>query len=245
MRTQACQRARSCFCRLVQCGPRFRDPQQGQQPLLLRQLAGAPSATMCRLVKALIEATLPNTRRRNSRPKPASKGGHIPGKKFGPHMCVSFGAPVHPCTSTKTMRRVPDSFAYSQRVGVLRSLLPASLFEHLSMSQACHPPTHWTTLCLQSVLSSPFQARSHRMCVIGKKLGCLLRAHTCSRTCHCESPPDRSAPLLSCGLFAAKLAMIHSDTVVLGACFNARLPLHWAQDRHGNKATGGWSVLRK
>ena len=68
--------------------------------MLSRPTPGRPTssaASTCRLVKALIEATLPNTRRRNSRPKPASKGGHIPGKKLGLHMCVNrrTTAPLH------------------------------------------------------------------------------------------------------------------------------------------------------
>ena len=55
-----------------------------------------------------------------------------------------------------------------------RSLLPASLFEHMSMGQVCHPPTQWTTLCVQSVLSCPLWPCNCRMRVIAKKrLGCL------------------------------------------------------------------------
>ena len=45
-------------------------------------------------------------------------------------------------------------------VGVLRSCLPASLFEHLSMG-------------LQSALSCPLWPLNHRMCVIGERLGYL------------------------------------------------------------------------
>ena len=63
-----------------------------------------------------------------------------------------------------------EPYAFSQGV-VLRSLLPASLSEHMLMSQANHPPTHWTTLCMRSELSSP--PCGHRMCVVARRLGCL------------------------------------------------------------------------
>ena len=46
----------------------------------------------------------------------------------------------------KNMRRVSEHFPFSQAVGVLRSLLTASLFEHPSMGQARNPPTQRTTL---------------------------------------------------------------------------------------------------
>ena len=43
-------------------------------------------------------------------------------------------------------------FVRIQRVGVLRSLLPAFLFEHVSMGQAHNPPTLGTTLCVSRAL---------------------------------------------------------------------------------------------
>ena len=42
--------------------------------------------------------------------------------------------------------------SHSQVVGVLLSLLPTSLFEHLSMGQGRNPPTLETTLCVSRAL---------------------------------------------------------------------------------------------
>ena len=73
-------------------------------------------------------------------------------------------------------------FVRTQGVGVLRSHLPTSLFEHLSMGQASHPPTWGTTLSVQSVLSCPLWPCAHRVCVIAKETGLSPMARTCSKT---------------------------------------------------------------
>ena len=73
-------------------------------------------------------------------------------------------------------------FVRTQGVGVSRSRLPTSLFEHLSMGQASHPPTKGTTLSVSSVLSCPLWPCAHRMCVIAKETGLSPLASTCSRT---------------------------------------------------------------
>ena len=54
----------------------------------------------------------------------------------------------------------------SQGAGVSRSLVPASLFEHISMGQAFNSSTFTFYQC------------SHRMCVSAKGLCCLLGLHT-------------------------------------------------------------------
>ena len=83
---------------------------------------------------------------------------------------------------------------HAQGVGVLLSLLPASLFEHLSMGQTCNPPTQRTTLSVLSVLSCPLWPCSHRMCVIAKETGLSPLARTCSRTwIFSKAPPHLGA----------------------------------------------------
>ena len=59
------------------------------------------------------------------------------------HVCCAFGlfkvSGVQSRLVSSCHVFVPD---YSQRDGVSRSLLPASLFEHQSLGQAIHPPTN-------------------------------------------------------------------------------------------------------
>ena len=70
----------------------------------------------------------------------------------------------------------------SQGVAVSRSLLPTSLFEHLSRGQVVHPPTQRGPHSTRSVLSRSLRPCSHRMCVTAKRLGSLPLARTCSKT---------------------------------------------------------------
>ena len=87
---------------------------------------------------------------------------------------------------------------------------------------------HWTTLCVQSSLSCPVWLCNHGMCLIAKRLGCLHKL-TCSRTRSLlvTSTSRRSTSHMRTVRRrkpgSAKLAIL-LHTVVLGACFNARLP---------------------
>ena len=50
------------------------------------------------------------------------------------------------CFVVNTRELPVSACSRPQGVGVFFSLLPTSLFEHVSMGQARNPPTHWTTL---------------------------------------------------------------------------------------------------
>ena len=81
----------------------------------------------------------------------------------------SFWALLSLCLTVSSSFRAACSF--SEGVGVLRSRLPASLFEHASGGgQALHPPTLWTTHCAVCALMPP-EPCNNRMCVIAKETG--------------------------------------------------------------------------
>ena len=87
------------------------------------------------------------------------------------HLC--FSSFSSPCFSLSLLIHCLCACRYSQGVGVSRSLLPASLFEHMSTGQVFHPPTQWTTLCVNPC------SRAHLgLCATAqepppKRLGCL------------------------------------------------------------------------
>ena len=61
--------------------------------------------------------------------------------------------------------RPRSSLFLSQGVGVLRSLLPASLFEHLSMGQACNSSTQRDhTLCVSRALMPTLAVHPPHVC---------------------------------------------------------------------------------
>ena len=65
-------------------------------------------------------------------------------------------------------------------VGVLRSLLPTSSFEHVSMGQAIHPSTQQDQRAVRALM--PTLRGAHCTCVITKRRGCLHRlAHAAER----------------------------------------------------------------
>ena len=83
----------------------------------------------------------------------------------------------------------------SQGVGVLRSLLPTSLFEHLSMGQVVHPPTQGTTLNEVRALTPPLPVQPPHVCH-RQETGQSPQARTCSRTwSFMLAPPHLGAPL--------------------------------------------------
>ena len=61
----------------------------------------------------------------------------------------------------------------SQGVGVLRSLVPTSLFECMSMGQARNPSTQRDHTLCNPCFSCPLWPCYHRMCVIARRLGSL------------------------------------------------------------------------
>ena len=65
-----------------------------------------------------------------------------------------FGSPCHSLFFDRLVR-VRLRILSSQGVGVSRSLLPTSLFEHLSRGQAANPPTQRGPHSTRSVLSRP------------------------------------------------------------------------------------------
>ena len=67
-------------------------------------------------------------------------------------------------------------------VGVLRSLLPASLFEHLSMGQANNPPTRSTTVLRSPFSHCPRWPRGHRIVCCRRGTGLSSWSHTSRNT---------------------------------------------------------------
>ena len=91
---------------------------------------------------------------------------------------------AHLCAiaSLQQMRRMSQHSSFSQEVGVLRSLLPTSLFEHLSMGQARHPSTQQDdTLCVIRALVPTFAVQPPHVCH-RLETGLSPLARTCSRT---------------------------------------------------------------
>ena len=83
-------------------------------------------------------------------------------------------------------------FSCSQRAGSYVYVCPHPLFEHLAMGQTHIPPTRRSTHFVTSVLSCPIWPRSHRMCVIARRRGCLHRlAHAAG--CFHQAPPRLGA----------------------------------------------------
>ena len=62
-------------------------------------------------------------------------------------------------------------YVRTQQVWVLRSLLPTSLFEHMSMGHAFPPTDTRDRNNAKSVLSRPLWPFHHCMCVIARRLG--------------------------------------------------------------------------
>ena len=101
------------------------------------------------------------------------------------------------CFVVNTRELPVSACPHSQGVGVLLSLLSASLFEHVSMGQARNPPTLWTTLCVYPVLARPPWPWNHRICAIAKETGLSPLAGTCSGTWGISSaPPHLGAAFL-------------------------------------------------
>ena len=73
--------------------------------------------------------------------------------------CSRETAPVLSC-----LVAVFSLFVRTQRVGVSRSLLPTSLFGHLSMGQARNPPTLGTTLCVSRALMPTLAVKPPHVC---------------------------------------------------------------------------------
>ena len=65
-------------------------------------------------------------------------------------------------------------FVRTQGSEVLRSLLPTSLFEHLSMGQVHNPPTLGTTLCVSRALMPTLAVKPPHVCH-RQRLGSLHR----------------------------------------------------------------------
>ena len=136
------------------------------------------------------------------------------------------------CCSSFTFTRVPDQTfviklllrcpwsVASQVVGVLRSLLPACLFEHLSMSQARNPPTQRITSDAWSALSCPYWPCCCRMCVIAERLGCLQRLAHAAGHGH-VSGASRTRRAVHNKLDLKIGDTFPFETVVLGECYNA------------------------
>ena len=81
--------------------------------------------------------------------------------------------------------------ACSQRVGVLQSLVPASLLEHQSMGQAHSPPMYKTAPCAWSVLSC------HVVCHRQQDWAVSISPHMQQHMDMCLSSPRQRAILLA------------------------------------------------
>ena len=80
------------------------------------------------------------------------------------------------------------SCSFTQGVGVSRSLLPTSLFEHLLLVRARNPSTQKTTIAVLSVLSCLF-GRVTITCVLSpKRMGCVHRK--CSKVWRLHIPAN-------------------------------------------------------
>ena len=83
-----------------------------------------------------------------------------------------------------------------QGVGVSRSTLPASLFEHPSMSQAFNPPTQTTQRCEVRALMPNVALSPPHVCH-RRRTGLSSWARTCSkRWSFLLAPPHQGAPVL-------------------------------------------------
>ena len=121
------------------------------------------------------------------------------------HSVVLSGLALSSCMSPLTM------------VWVSRSLLPTSLFEHLSMGEARNPPTQWTTSSAWSVLPWPWWPCRYRTCVIAERLSCRHRLALAARYEHSTSDSTTKRTVQN------KLDFNIGDhrpveTVVLGEC---------------------------
>ena len=110
----------------------------------------------------------------------------------------------------------------SHGVGVLRSCLPASLVEHLSMDLPRIPPTQGTTVTVQSVLPCPRRPCQYRMCVIAERRSGLHNGHflapphpgaLCLTSSNCSPPKPGSKN---------RLQVSFRSSCCLDACFTPR-----------------------
>ena len=85
--------------------------------------------------------------------------------------------------------------SHSQGVGVLLSLLPASLFEHLSMGQARNPPTLATTLCVSRDLMPTLAVQPPHVCHRQRDWAVSIGSHMQHDVDISKAPPHLGAPL--------------------------------------------------
>ena len=93
---------------------------------------------------------------------------------FVPKTC-KFGAQVRSCTSAKQMS---GPFSFSQGVRGSLSLVPTSLFEHLSMGQASNPPTQRTRTVRGPCSHPPLAALPPHVCHRQRDRAASIGSHT-------------------------------------------------------------------
>ena len=86
-------------------------------------------------------------------------------------------------------------FVRTQGVGVSHSLLPASLFEHMSMGQARNPPTLGTTLCVSRALMPTLAVQPPHVCHRQRDWAVSIGSHMQQDMDISKAPPHLGAPL--------------------------------------------------
>ena len=97
-------------------------------------------------------------------------------------------------------------FVRTQGVGVSHSLLPASLFEHMSMSQARNPPTLGTTLCVSRALMPTLAVQPPHVCHRQRDWAVSIGLHMQQDMDISKASPHLGAPLpLFCLVWRSRL----------------------------------------
>ena len=92
--------------------------------------------------------------------------------------CLVLSCLVLSCLVLSCLVAAFSLFVRTQGIGVLRSHLPTSLFEHLSMGQARNPPTLGTTLCLSRALLPTLAVQPPHVCHRQRDWAVSIGSHT-------------------------------------------------------------------